>query len=90
MARVPYSHELYAMSRHIVFCAAPGPIAPPPRAHAAPHALGSRRYKEIMAKSPEEFKEFAQCLDWYGLRFSRCRDKQAAFEKAFPVVEPKQ
>jgi hypothetical protein len=24
------------------------------------------RYKEIMEKSPEEFKDFAQCLDWYG------------------------
>ncbi len=23
------------------------------------------------------------------LRFSRCRDKQAAFEQAFPIVEPK-
>lgn len=23
-------------------------------------------YKEIMEKSPEEFKEYAQCLDWYG------------------------
>lgn len=73
------------------------------------------RYKEIMEKAPEEFKEYASCLDNYGyafrwgitgfdqllscmviqgvlrftplcrLRFARCRDKQMAFEKAFPV-----
>jgi hypothetical protein len=25
-----------------------------------------RSYKEIMEKAPNEFKEYAQCLDWYG------------------------
>lgn len=83
-----------------------------------------------MDKAPSEFKEFAQCLDFYGcgrrsvlaracrgvlgaavprgackplsliipptpplwlvhgrLRFARCRDKQKAFEAAFPIVE---
>lgn len=101
MARVPYSHELYAMARHIVFkadgehkaaveCKAKHdwPEDCKPESEALIRAT-NKLYKEIIEKAPEEFKDFAQCLDWYGLRFSRCRDKQAAFEKAFPLVDAK-
>ncbi|GLI60226.1 hypothetical protein VaNZ11_002313 [Volvox africanus] len=99
--RVPYSHELYAMSRHIVFRAEKEhkaaidckgkhdwPEDCKPESEALVRAT-NKLYKEIMEKAPNEFKEYAQCLDWYGLRFARCRDKQAAFEKAFPIVEHK-
>lgn len=99
MARVPYSHELYAMARHIVFrcekehkaaveCKSkhdwPSDCAP--ESEALVRAT-NKLYKEVMDKAPEEFKEYAQCLDFYGLRFARCRDKQKAFEAAFPIVQ---
>ncbi|KAF5840216.1 putative NADH:ubiquinone oxidoreductase 12.5 kDa subunit precursor [Dunaliella salina] len=105
MARVPYSHELYALSRHIVFrrekehndaknCKEKHdwPEDCRPESEALIRGV-NQLYLDAMAAAPEEFKEFATCLDHYGLRFARCRDKQKAFEKAFPLVEgqpPKQ
>eukprot|EP00201_Polytomella_parva_P017487 CAMPEP_0175071632 /NCGR_PEP_ID=MMETSP0052_2-20121109/19352_1 /TAXON_ID=51329 ORGANISM="Polytomella parva, Strain SAG 63-3" /NCGR_SAMPLE_ID=MMETSP0052_2 /ASSEMBLY_ACC=CAM_ASM_000194 /LENGTH=87 /DNA_ID=CAMNT_0016338827 /DNA_START=74 /DNA_END=337 /DNA_ORIENTATION=+ len=47
----------------------------------------NKLFQDIMQKAPEEFKDYAKCLDWYGLKFSKCREKQAAFEAAFPLSE---
>ncbi|KAL6746838.1 NADH:ubiquinone oxidoreductase 12.5 kDa subunit [Haematococcus lacustris] len=97
MARVPYSHELYALARHIVFrcdkehkavveCKKKHdwPEDCKPESEALVRAT-NKLYKEAMEKAPQEFKDFAACLDNYGLRFARCRDRQKTFEKAFPI-----
>ncbi len=34
--------------------------------HVMANLASGFRYKEIMEKAPTEFKEYAQCLDWYG------------------------
>ncbi|GAX79581.1 hypothetical protein CEUSTIGMA_g7022.t1 [Chlamydomonas eustigma] len=99
MARLPYSHELYALARHIVFrcekehkasieCkrSHDWPEDCKPESEALIRAT-NKLYKEALDTAPEQFKEFAECLDQNGLRFARCRDKQKAFEAAYPIVD---
>jgi len=40
-------------------------------------------YKDISAKAPKQFAEFAKCLDDEDLRVQRCKTTQDAFETAF-------
>lgn len=98
--RAPYSHELYAMARHIlVRCDSERttmieckkkhdfPEDCEPEAEALIRAT-NKLYGEVMEASPVEFTSYAACLDWWGLRMSRCRDFQGAFEKSFPLKKP--
>lgn len=40
-------------------------------------------YKEISAKAPKQFADFAKCIDGEDLRVHRCKETQDAFETAF-------
>ena len=40
-------------------------------------------FKEISAKAPKEFKDYAGCLDTYDLAVPNCKKYQSAFETAF-------
>jgi hypothetical protein len=45
----------------------------------------SNLFGQLQRDSPEEFKAYADCLDYQGLRLNRCRDKQKALEAASPL-----
>lgn len=39
-------------------------------------------YQRLKKEAPEQFKGYADCLDYNGLRLNRCRDKQKELEAA--------
>lgn len=96
-ARAPYSHELFAMAKHIAVrlhterkaaldCKAKHdfPEDCKPESEALLRST-NKLFEDILTAAPKEFKEYSECLDFWGFRYHRCKDKMEAFEKAFPI-----
>lgn len=42
------------------------------------------RFKEVMAKAPKEYTDYAKCMDYYTLDVRKCEEEKKAFEQACP------
>lgn len=93
--RPPYSHELYAMAKHLAVSCTKEEVAfldckdkydhPEDCLPEGDAVTKCAKALFLRLRQEETFKKFAHCLEYNTLKFQKCRQELEDFEKAVPL-----